>query len=77
MYETAATLLGQVSAVPAYQEGLYTPERHIHYLVMETFIYEYRKYIGMLNVYAEPYYPLTDRNHNTTEKFTDGKIEVE
>ena len=77
MYGIAATLLGQVSVVPAYQEGLYTPEQHIHYLVMETFIYEYRKYIGMLNTYADPYYPPTDRNHHTTEKFTDGKIEVE
>ena len=53
----AATMLGNLSVTPAFQEGLYTPERHLFYLAMQTFIYKYRRLIGMLNAYAEPFYP--------------------
>ena len=62
MYETAASMIGHLSVAPAFQEGLYTPERHLFYLAIETFIYEYRKSIRMLSAYAEPFYPLTEEN---------------
>jgi len=57
MYGTAATMMGHLSVALVFQEGLYTPERHLFYLAMETFIYEYRRSIGILNAYAEPFYP--------------------
>ena len=60
MYETAASMIGHLSVAPAFQEDLYTPERHLFYLAMETFIYEYRKSIGILSAYAEPFYPPTE-----------------
>ena len=67
MNGTAAMLIGQVSAAPAFQDGLYTSDRHLYYLAMETFIYEYRKSIGMLNVYADPFYLLTVKGNYTME----------
>ena len=67
MNGTAATTMGYLSAAPAVQEGLYTPERHLFYLTMETFIYQYRRSIGMLNAYAEPFYPPTEENQQTDE----------
>ena len=48
MYGLALSLL----ANQASQEGLYTAEKHLFYLVMETWIYEKRKMLGMLNAYA-------------------------
>ena len=57
MNGTAAIMLGYLSVAPAFQEGLYTPEKHLFYLAIETFIYEYRRSIGMLNAHAEPFYP--------------------
>ena len=62
MNETAATMIGHMLVAPTFQEGLYTPERHLFYLAMETFIYQYRKSIGMLSAYAEPFYPPTEEN---------------
>ena len=63
----AATMIRYLSVAPAYQEGLYRPERHLFYLAMETFIYEYKRSIGMLNAHAEPFYPSTDNNQYTED----------
>ena len=57
MYGEAAALLGYISTVPAYQEGLYTSEKHLFYLAMETMIYAQRKREGMLDARAFPFYP--------------------
>ena len=54
MYGLETTFL----ANQASQDGLYTAEKHLFYLVMETWIYEKRKMLGMLNAYAQPYDPL-------------------
>ena len=67
MYGTAATMMGHLSVAPAVQEGLYTPERHLFYLTMETFIYQYRRSIGMLNAYAEPFYLPMEENKQMEE----------
>ena len=64
MYRTAATIIRHLSVAPAFQEGLYTPEKHLFYLAMETFIYEYRKSIGMLSAYTEPFYLPTEENQH-------------
>ena len=80
MYGIAATMMGHLSVAPAIQEGLYTPERHLFYLAMETFIYEYRRLIRILNAYAEPFYPLTDENQHTEDikkEASDQKNETE
>ena len=67
MYGTAATMIGHFSVAPAIQDGLYTLEKHLFYLAMQTFIYQCRKSIGMLNAYAEPFYPPTEENQHTEE----------
>ena len=54
MYGLALSLF----ANQASQEELYIVEKHLFYLVMETWIYEKRKMLGMLNAYAQPYDPL-------------------
>ena len=54
MYGLASTLL----ANQASQDGLYTAEKHLFYLVMEIWIYEKCKMLGMLSIYAQPYNPL-------------------
>ena len=80
MYRIAATMMGHLSVVPAVQEGLYTPERYLFYLAMETFIYEYRRLIRILNAYAEPFYLLTDKNQHTEDikkEASDQKNETE
>ena len=45
----AAVMLGNFSVAPAFQDGLYTPEKHLFYLAMETMIYAQRKREGMLD----------------------------
>jgi len=52
-------LLRYASIPPAYQEGLYIPEKHLFYLAMETLIYEKREKIGILSTSAQPFYPPT------------------
>ena len=74
MYGTAATLIGQVSAAPAFQDGLYISDRHLYYLAMETFIYKYRKSIGILNIYVDLYYsPIVKGNHTKENEGEDIK----
>ena len=60
-------MMGHFSAAPAVQEGLYTQERDLFYLAMQTFIYQYRRSIGMLNAYADPFYPPTEENQQMEE----------
>ena len=67
MYGPAAIMIGHQSVAPTVQDSLYTPERHLFYLAMETFIYQYRKSIGMLSAYAEPFYLPTEENKYTEE----------
>ena len=67
MYGTVATMMGHFSAAPAVQEGLYTQEKHLFYVAMQTFIYQYRRSIGMLNAYVESFYPPTEINQQTEE----------
>ena len=57
-------LLGYVSIAPAYQEGLYTPEKHLFYLAMETMIYAQQKREGMLDAHAFPFYPPTVKDNS-------------
>ena len=57
MCRTVAELLGYTSILPAYQEGLCTPEKYLFYLAMQIMIYEKRKQIGMLSTSVQPYYP--------------------
>ena len=64
MYEAAKTMIGHSLVASACQEGLYTQEKHLFYLAMENFIYQYRKSIGMLSAYAEPFYPPTEEKQN-------------
>ena len=52
-----AALLGYALIPLVYQEDLYTPEKYLFYLAMETIIYEKQKNIGMLSVSAQLYYP--------------------
>ena len=74
MNGTAEIIGGHLLVAPAYQEGLYTPEKHLFYLAIEMFIYEYRRSIGMLNAHVEPFYhfyPITvenSRDGDTEEK---------
>ena len=69
MYEAAAARLGYASAGPTCFEGLYTPEKHLYYLAMETFLYQYRKYIGMLDARAKPFYPATVMERHSVDQF--------
>ena len=75
MNGTAATMIGHLSVAPAFQEGLYTPERHLFYLAMETFIYEYRKSIGMLSTYAEPFYPPTEEKQHKKDIIKEASVQ--
>ena len=67
MYGTAATMIGHLSVAQNIQDGLYTPEKHLFYLAIDTFIYQYRKSIGMLNAYVEPFYPPMEETQHTEE----------
>ena len=50
-------LVSSVLANQAYHEGVYTVEKHLFYLAMETWIYERCKTIGMLSTYVKLFYP--------------------
>lgn len=67
MYGLASSLLCQQH----YQDGLYTAEKHLIFLALETLIYEKRKSIGMLRACAPQYYPqyYTENNEeNNSDK---------
>ena len=65
MDRVAAVMLGNFSAAPAYQEGLYMPEKHLFYLAMETLIYAQQKREGILDYRVVPFYPLPDMGYYT------------
>ena len=70
IYGAAAARLGYALAGPTCFEGLYTPEKHLYYLAMKTFLYQYRKYIGMLDARAKPFYLATVTKRHSVDQFT-------
>ena len=72
MNRTVKTLLGQVSAVPAYA---YTRPSHNLGMHEDLFLYEYGRYLlhkrlvaeGLLSPYANPFYPPTDMAYRETK----------
>ena len=65
MNRAVDVMLGNFSAAPAYQEGLYMPEKHLFYLAMEMLIYAQRKREGMLDYRTVPFYPPPDKVYHT------------
>ena len=74
MIETAETLLGQVSAVPAYAR----PSQNLG-IYEDLFLYEYGRYLlhkqlvaeGLLSPYANPFYLPTDTVNRETTNATE------
>ena len=64
IYRAAVVLFGYVLTAPAYQEELYTPEKHLFYLAMETMIYMQWKREGILDAHAFLFYPPTVKVNN-------------
>ena len=59
-----------------YFNDLYTYERHLVYECLKTLIYEKQRYLGMLNPFAEEYFPTTEeptrqRNEKTPQKHSE------
>ena len=79
MDRAAAVMLENFAVSLAYQEGLYTPERHLFYLAMETLIYAQWKREGMLDARAVPFYPPIDtvyymeKNNGETKSYKESK----
>lgn len=68
MHGSAAMLLGQVEGAPAFQGGLCALERHLFYMVMETFTHEYRSIKGISKGNTESHTaPTNNKKHLNPE----------
>ena len=46
-----------------FSTDLYTIERHLIIKCLETLLYEKQQYLGMLNPYADEYFPSTEKRY--------------
>jgi len=82
MYETAASILYRNSGSEGWprhyqNQDLYTFEQHFIYEYARTSLYEWQKHLGMLNPFAEVYYPPTEKKMRETNETSNGLEEME